>query len=286
MFWNSLQNSGHAIVFAGISVVAMYLLHRLHKKHSLLHIICVGLGLSTLGILIEFTQQITGRGASPSDLLMNTAGIVCGCCLYTFSISVFQQKQTIKSCSLFIVGTAAMAWSLQWPLVYAVAEVHRPAIPLLADFEDKGAQYFVTGNESVKNIKQHMEWSQNSSRSLKAQFQPGRYPNVQFLEPETDWSKFSHMTFKTYNPTGQPITISVRIDDRSLGVFDDDHMTVKQLIPVGSFEVALNFDLFKADALQRARPGHATFKHIHSFMIFVANNEKITTLFFDDFLLQ
>ncbi|CAN0468920.1 unnamed protein product, partial [Hapterophycus canaliculatus] len=77
LFWNSLQNSGHAIVFAGLCVVAMYLLHHLHRKHTLLHIICVGLGLSALGILIEFTQQITGRGASPSDLLMNTAGIVC-----------------------------------------------------------------------------------------------------------------------------------------------------------------------------------------------------------------
>lgn len=271
----------------GLSLVAMYMLSQLKKRPTLLHLLSVAIFLCALGLFIELAQHATGRGASLGDVILNTAGIVCGCCASVLFLPVVAgRKHWIRKIVLIATSVTAMAWSLQWPVVYAVAGAQRPVLPLLADFENLGASHFISGNGSLQHIAHHAEWTQNDSRSLKVHFLPGRYPNVHFLEPEMNWSYYNRIVFKVFNPGKKPVKISVRIDDSSLGLLDDDHMTVRQIIPSGISEVSLDLNDFRADALRRLRPGFATFKQIKAFMVFVGNNREAINLYFDDFSLK
>ena len=287
LFWQALQNSGHAVVFGTLAVIALDLMVRLKNVSLCKSIASVSFGLTVMGLVIELAQQATGRGASVHDMVLNLAGVISGCCLYAGVRAFWRSGVHRGRAVMFLVtGVATMMWSLQWPVIYFVFGFQRPQIPNLADFENRGAQLFISGTGTTFDVAQHSEWTENQSRSLRAQYEPGHWHNIYLVEPEEDWSTFNHLTFRVFNPSKSEVTISVRIDDRSLGDLDDDHMTLKQQVPTGSSQVVLGFDQFKADALKRTRPGKATFKEIHGFMVFLGRTKHSTTLYFDDFRLR
>ena len=287
LFWRALQNSGHTIVFGALAVIALDLLVRLKNASLCKSIAWVSIGLACMGLVIELAQQATGRGASVPDMVLNLAGVFSGCCLYAGARAFRHTGVHRGRAVMFLVtGVATMMWSLQWPAIYLVIGLQRPQIPNLADFENRGAQHFISGTGTTFDVSQHSEWAENQSRSLRAQYEPGRWNNIYLVEPEEDWSTFSYLTFRVFNPSKSEVTISVRIDDRSLGHLDDDHMTLKQLVPPGSSQVVLGFDLFKTDAIKRDRPGKATFMEIHGLMVFLGRTKHSTTLYFDDFGLR
>lgn len=287
LLWRAIQNSGHTLIFAILSATVLVLLMKLENIPPKSALILCCSSLFVLGILIEFGQHLTGRGASVDDLTFNSAGIVVGCGLAIFSLpstkSIFSY---INKWLIAIAGGVAIAWSLKWPAIYLFAGLLRPSSPILADFENAGTHHFISGNGSSSNIVTYPSWKRNPSRSLQVQFDPGRLPSVQFLEPMKNWSDFSQLTFDVFNAAEQPMQISLRIDDQTLGPHNEDHMTVARIVPEGGHHVVINFEDFKADAIQRNRPGLASFKNIRSFMVFVGTTDVRATLYFDNFALR
>ena len=287
LFWQSLQNSGHSIVFAGLAVVTMYSVMRLRNTTLTLGALLAGSSLFAVGLIIEMSQQAIGRGASLQDLVFNFAGIVCGLSAYAVG-QAFLHKKAHKPATwlVAIVGVAAIAWSLKLPMTFFVTSLQRPSLPTLTNFENPGAYLYVGGAGSTHQVAQHSEWEQNRSQSVKVTFETGRWPNVSFKEPLEDWSNYSSITFTVFNPSDKAISMRIRIDDRSLGDLNDDHTTVSQNAPAGVSIVRLDFELFKDDAQNRNRPGLATFEKIRQFMVFLPAVESSTTLYFDDFFLE
>ena len=286
LFWSAVQNSGHAFVFAGLALIFLWLFHA-HLKRSLPFSVALAFaGLELLGFIIELAQHATGRGASISDVFMNTVGIVGGGSLYLAACLIRERRKVGQAIAAFILSGACLAWSLQWPFLYLVSATQRPHLPLLTDFEHLAAHLYVSGNGSTQSIAEHASWTANGTQSLRVTFQPGRWPNVAFLEPEANWSGYSQISFIGYNPQETPLVLSIRIDEQALGPLDDDRMTVKRTVPSGDFAVTIPFDEFRANAARRGRPGIATFERINGYVVFVAGVESTLVLYFDNFKLE
>ena len=265
----------------------MYSIMRLQNTTLPLGALLAGSSLFAVGLIIEMSQQATGRGASLQDLVFNFAGIVCGLSVYAVGRAfLYKRAHKPETWLVAIVGVAAIAWSLKLPMTFFVTSLQRPSLPTLTNFENPGAHLYVGGAGSTHQVAQHSEWKQNRSQSVKVTFETGRWPNVSFKEPLEDWSNYSSITFTVFNPSDKAISMRIRIDDRSLGDLNDDHTTVSQNAPAGVSIVRLDFELFKDDAQNRNRPGLATFEKIRQFMVFLPAVESSTTLYFDDFFLE
>lgn len=291
LFWSSLQNSGHGIVFAALGAVFLAVVHRQLKKTMPTALAISSVTLFLLGTSIELAQYATGRGAALNDMVMNSVGIVSGVCLYG-AVHYFKRSNTssIRAIALLVLGTAAMAWCIRWPVAYQIAGAHRPSLPVLADFENVGAQLFVSGTGSTQTIRIHEEWSENLTHSVKVNFQQSQWPNIAFREPIENWGQYSSLSFSGYNPHDAEITIRVRIDERRPSSSEINHMTVRQVIPPGEFTVVLGFDVFAADAARQGQLHSMNFMQMTGFMVFLlgadveAQGEIV--LYFDEFRLQ
>lgn len=292
LFWSALQNSGHSIVFAGLVMIFLLLVRLETDRLQIQSVVLIVVGLALLGVLIEVAQELTGRGGSTSDMVSNMVGILGGAFLFWSLNRVMTSSRpkntqnTVLTCVLATIGLLIMAWGIRLPAVYFVTNMQRSSLPILADFENPGAEYYVDGNGSIQHVGRHEQWTGNNSHSVKVRYLPGKWPNIAFREPEQDWSQYSRITFKVFNPSNRPMPLSVRIDDSSLGLLDEDHMTLRHIAPHGVSEVNLAFENFIADAKKRGRPGHPTFKKIQGFMVYLSNVSGEQVLYFDEFILR
>lgn len=193
---------------------------------------------------------------------------------------------TARSLALSLSGIAAVVWILHWPVIYLLSGLQRPSLPTLADFENSGARHYLSGNGSTFDIAVFEQWFNNPSNSVQVQFESGRWSNFAFLEPERDWSNYSRITFSGYNPQDTEVVLNIRVDDKDLGHYDNDHMTVHQAIAPGTFSVTIGFDAFRNDAILHRRPGKAAFERINGFMIFVSGAKDTLVMYFDDVTLE
>lgn len=278
-------------MFAALGAVLLTVLHRQLKNPMLNALVISSAVLFFLGTSIELAQYATGRGAAINDMVMNSVGILSGSCLYG-AVHHFKRSDTNwpRAIVLLILGTGAIVWCIRWPAAYMISGIQRPSLPILADFENLGAQLFVSGSGSTQTVAIHNDWSANSTRSVKVEFQQGQWPNVAFREPIKNWSEYSNLSFSGYNPQDIEFTLRVRIDDRESNHSEINHTTVRQIIPPGEFTVVLEFDVFKAIALKQGRKVQAMFMNMNGFMLFLSEADvkasEGVVMYFDEFKLQ
>jgi len=281
LFYNALQNSGHGIAFFVLTFFAMASFsHRLRRIRVLTLVVSVILFL--LGATIELVQQLSGRGGSFSDLVMNGSGIVSGGIAYC----LFKAKLnwTVRL-PLAILAIGSIAWAIHKPAVFAFAEFIEKPLPTLNDFNAMGSGIKLLPRHTEIDIGNHAQvWPENSSQSLKVSFGRGLWPSVVFQEPPLSWCDYDTFVFDVYSPMSKAVRLYVRIDDESINFPDHSFMTARRMIEPGAGQVIIYFDDLADDARERGMP---TFNDMSGFQLFMpGNNDRPKVLYFDDFKLM
>lgn len=279
LFINALQNSGHGAVFFIVSAVALWSLRAKKRNTPLRVTLCLVLIL-LVGVGIEVVQAFSGRGISMLDLLLNAGGT---CTAYSIFLAIHSKRQTIKI-SAYLMAIILTSWCFHQPAEYLTATIFAKPLPILADFERVGSMAKVQPDNTTLNEGNHASiWPANSSRSLKVDFHPGRWPSVRFLEPYPEWVEYSQFTFQVMNTTQRVLPIRIRVDDASIEYPDRSFMIAKRNLMPGLNHVSVSLEELAIDARGGSSP---SFKQISQFLFFLPNNEFDVTLVFDEIVLR
>lgn len=289
LFWSAVQNSGHTLAFL---LLTLFLLFRSEKvrNNGLLSIITLAVTMLCVGLLIEFGQYLTGRGASYKDMLLNMAGIGSACLLFVgFKSKELNLNRTMSARYLScVVAALLLAWAFRTPATIFFMERMETSLPTLLHFDNRLASLKIRAENAHATIGRFDQiWPDNSTNSLKVEFNPGRWPTVQFLEPPYDWREYTMLQFEIVNPNSLELAMYVRIDDASLGEGDDDHMTVQRIVPpLTTVKIEIPFDEFRKQAFRGQHPGKPTLGKVQSVLIYLSQEVEIKTLYFDRFDLR
>ena len=111
LLWRELQNTGHTILFATITLIFMVIMRSVVPaaiNRTLAGYAITGMAMFTVAVLTELGQQLTHREPSLSDLVRDMAGIVVGLGLYAYmdprlNVVCKQHSQPIKNQHTFDV---------------------------------------------------------------------------------------------------------------------------------------------------------------------------------------
>jgi len=280
LFWNALQNSGHGLVFLLVTVIAINtFVKRNTRKPFLFAVILVSVFL--LGVLIELAQHYSGRGASSSDLIMNSAGIAIGAALCLLTDG---QAKPVERIVLVPLAILLISWCLHKPTIFLALNLFSPSLPAVMNFDSLASSYKITTDKSRVQISKHRSsWSDNDTKSIKVTFSPGRGANFGIMEPPKNWTNYSWLTFRTFSEYPTIKSIAVRVDDQSIGIPDNSFMTIYFDVPPGSSVINLSIEQLASDKRLATKP---SLDQITKMYVYVPISENPITLYFDDFALR
>ena len=138
LFWREVQNSGHTILFAVITLLFMMMIRPAVMNDSLYsqYLVCVVI-MAAVAVLAELGQVLTHREPSLVDVARNISGIIIGTGVYAYFdarlFTLWGQRWRIGLLALTIL---VLLLSLTPLVTLAVAyEQRNQAFPLISDFQ-------------------------------------------------------------------------------------------------------------------------------------------------------
>lgn len=281
-FWQSLQNSGHAILFFAVAFVFSSLL-TLTRYKTRPYFIATGVFVVCLvfGGLVEVIQGFIGREPSWGDMWLDAQGTAAG-------IAVFGVIFT-RSFSRIVASVLAAALlfnSLSLPIRWLIAEQQRDEhFPVIADFENRWLTMFVDGRSRAKAsvVSTPPAWSNNlSARVLQVKFDKGRWPSVVFFELVPNWSNYDALVFDAYNPHDTAVALSLRITDENYSHKYSDRFNTQVEITPGHNRIEIPFS--QIEQLRSGRVMDLT--KIDELIVFTGKQKSTVTLYLDHFRLE
>ncbi|MDO6421114.1 VanZ family protein [Saccharophagus degradans] len=281
-FWQSLQNAGHAILFFAIAFVFSALLAATRYKNKPFHIAFVVLVASLVfGGLVELIQGFIGREPSWSDMWLDAQGAIAGICVY---LALFTRR--VSRIVATVLAAALLFNSLSLPIRWLIAEHQRgQCFPVIADFENRWLSMFVDGRSKAKAkiVPTPTIWANNKSgRVLSVEFGRGRWPSVVFYELEPDWSAYNNFVFEAYNPQATPVTLSLRITDKSYSRKYSDRFNAQLELVPGYNEIKI--PLARISQLKSGR--EMDLSQVDELIVFTGKQTPPVTLYLDHFRLE
>ena len=215
LLWSSLQNSGHTVLFAVLTLVSLVLLARLRSRYGAGVHAGIAAALLLLGVLVEIVQVTLGRSGSWSDVRLNAAGIAVGLLLH----AAWKGERRRQIAPRWILLSAALAISLicfRLPLQYGIAAHFLPEAPIIADFDTLSAisRVATIDEADVRIVDAPSDWTSNSTRVLRLDSRPGRYPGMRIVEPFSAWYGYEIFRLEVFNPSEVDRPVTVRVHDR------------------------------------------------------------------------
>ena len=244
-FWVSLQNSGHAPIFAILFIAFFFLATAFSpnikkSKAALLAIV----GALVIAGLSEFLQMfLAGRAATLSDFLTDLVGIGAGL-LITLGL-VFRKKVLLAGVCL-LAGLAIVAGAFYEPVTWAMAFKARDTnAPTLLDFESTLEAKFLFANDSaIERRPAPNGWTEKSSDNMVGAitFQKGRWPVVKFQRVYPNWQGFDAVAFEMYNAEDERIRMTFRIDDVHHNYTTEDRLNHTFWLQPGHNSIRVSLD--------------------------------------------
>ena len=122
----------------------------------------------------------------------------------------------------------------------------------------------------------------HGSKSLKMELYPSDYPGLVPLLAVTDWRGYTEFCFDVYNPSGQPVRIGVRIDDRKDYPDHSERYNSDFILKKGSNHIAIPLESVVASGSKRP----LNIENIRRMFIFMKHPDKRTTLYVDTISLK
>lgn len=215
--FRTLHDFAHAPIFGCIALLALFAfgshrrLGRLPPWAQYLSAFCIAV---TLGALTEIAQIPVGRDASWMDLRSDVLGAGGFLGLY----ALFDTR--LRRAGVRVIGALAGVSLLaihSMPLAAAVnAYLHREqAFPVLADFTQRIDTFFITPHWATVDLRPlPQQWARRPGElAMRVSFAAGRWPGVDFAEPQPDWSGYRTLAIDITNPVGDELILGFRVHD-------------------------------------------------------------------------
>lgn len=215
---NSIRNSLHFILFAIVAAVA-YTVVSFSPTGKFLVALAVA---TTIGILSEFTQSLSGRAADINDLYRDLSGAATMLiALLFFSASRTAERGSVKRYTFQILASA-IAVTVVLPLAFWTSALlaERSQHPVVLDFDSRysGYRYFPI-NAEVTLVRVPAEPDTMQAELLLSK--RGR-SGLAIQTAKYDWSNESMLVFSAEVVEGSTASLSIHINDETnLGNFTD-----------------------------------------------------------------
>ncbi|WP_240339493.1 succinyl-CoA synthetase subunit beta [Marinobacter sp. BW6] len=185
--------------------------------------------LLAVGIGIELIQSGQNRDVDGQDLLRN----LIGSWLIIAWRPMLMPRTRASACQGLIAATATLLLCFELGTTGIVAarqwQIHHQ-LPLLYDFSHQNPEPFWTGSPAVS-----ANHSVNHPHSLKIDLGTGTYSGVSLNNLPADWRGFERLTITLFNPSAEPLALTLRINDvahdRSDHAYNDRYNTRLALGP-------------------------------------------------------
>jgi hypothetical protein len=117
----------------------------------------------------------------------------------------------------------------------------------------------------------------HGSKSLKMELFPSDYPGLTPLLDVTDWRSYTEFCFDLYNPSGKPVRLGVRIDDRKDYPDTGERYNRDFILKQGNNHIVIPLAAVIASGSKR----HLNLATIRRVFIYMNHPVKRTTLYVD-----
>ena len=217
LFWMSLQNAGHSLAFLELSLALCYAAtFYFHRRLGVVALVVIAVLSMLFGGMVEVVQGFVGRQSSWSDLGLDGVGTLAG--VLTYSALHFSPTSRYRYIRWLLIPIVLgiMGRAFIKPLKYAVAEqVVRAELPLLADFDSRWSNVFVSRTSSavLKFEAPPPEWKEHSSQVARLKIWPGSWPGIQLYGVVRDWSGYEYLVFDLFSAETENAKMYLRVND-------------------------------------------------------------------------
>lgn len=227
----------HAPIFAVVAVLVWPIRYNWLPRQRMSRAVVLWLGVSLLGVAIEYAQGLTGRHPSWDDALANACGAAAGLLWAGWrqpgmdlsrttphltnhhdtddSIHCERPRRAVTIRSLAVwTGVILLLSVAGWQPIVELNDAvrQRGEFPRLASFESRGELTRWTANDC--RLTRREEHATHGSWSLRLDLQMGVYPGAALRWPLADWSGFEELVFDAYVADDQILDLVVKIHDR------------------------------------------------------------------------
>lgn len=288
LFWSALQNSGHTLVFAVLTLSCLLSIGLRAKTKTLpMPIILSAVAAILLfSCGVEFVQSLIGREASFGDMVLNGAGIVVGTVMYLV-YRMGRLYSTAQIC-LLLLAIVIVGVSFRHPIRYLVAELSRPPLPILANFEHMGASMKVEAvyGATAVIVNNSKKWLSNSTNVLEVHFPPGEWPGFALLELHANWTEYSELYFEVFNTSSNAIEVNLRIHDLFHNNEVNDLYRQRLIINPGIRTVTIAIEDIRVERVVGQREREIDIANIYALKVYTTKVQSMENMLFDNFYLR
>lgn len=195
----ALWDLGHVVYFA----LAIVTLRGRLDMRTWPHWLAISLAVFIISIMLEYMRYDVGYQQDWSDIERNLIGAWLG----IFWLN--QAGPQVWTGRLIATGLFANQVSL---VIAAALMVYRldAQLPTLTDFEQN---YQLDWWQGPVSLSEERVWQ--GERSLAVELVPDDYQGARLTRVHRDWSSYKRLALAVYNPDLTPLTLNVRIDDRT-----------------------------------------------------------------------
>lgn len=279
LWWREALNSSHVILFFFVSVT----LHFLFSARSFFtsavanHVAVLVVGL-LIGVGIEILQGVLQREASVDDLFKNLLGILSG-----LSFVVLTQQKRLRNkiisgfvSASFLLSGIAPLFQISWGYLQ-----REKTFPIITAFEEEWFSRFVhlSDAEFVGVTKLAIE---DGEKFHQIRFDPEKYPGVEVIEPEKNWSTYHTLQFQVYSNNVVDIILVLKIVDDIHNQDYNDRFNQRFIIRPGLNEIIVNLQQIRDAPVSR----ELDLTNVSGVQLFLLNVESPLFLGLSDLYLE
>lgn len=280
LWWREFFNAGHTFVFMAFSyLLARRLLAKKIFDSPFFLYSGVLIIIMLVGVSIELLQGFIDREMSWGDLQNDFLGALAGLMFFHASgsggiggrLQVCRSVLLLPGVLLLLAGSFSLV-QLSWHYL-----LRENAFPVIMDFGAGWSESFVRYNKAtlISDVK-------NPRGMYVFMFLPGRYPGVNIIEPEPDWSQYRRLRLRIFSPYKEKTVFALRIHDRDHNQSFSDRFNTRLTINEGMNEIVLNIAKIQKGGSRR----QLDIKNIAGLTLFVMKLERRHTFEISELYLE
>ncbi len=279
LWWREALNSGHVILFVFVSFALYSVLStRSYLASSIktyLAVLVIGL---LLGVAVEILQGMLQREASIEDLYKNIFGLVSGLGFVSFTQQKIWRKKillAIFSFGFLLLGTSSL-FQISWDYLQ-----RDKAFPSITALDEKWFASFYRFNKAeLLGVVEPA--AKDSAKLYRLRFDPGKYPGINIIEPEENWSAYGKLRFIVFSANKENIELILRVHDKKHNQNYNDRYNERFVISPGQNDIAVNLTKIRDAPADRELNLH----NIAGVQLFLNNTQHSLFLELSDLFLE
>jgi VanZ family protein len=269
----ALGDLAHAPLFGAFALVCLRALERRTPWSGRTRALAAWTAAVIAGAAVEVAQAGVGRRASVRDAAADALGAAAALAW----VSAARSPSASPRRALTAAGAVAFLAASAVPLVnLADTFLQSRELPRLASFEHRLEMTRWTFYEStgarVRERPTHGAWS------LRVALQAGAFPGATLAAPPPDWSPWGVLRFDVELDPGEPVALTVRVEDTWHRPEVADVFERVVVVPAGAQDICVPL----ADVVRGPRARPLDLRHVDHLEVYAADLARPRTLHLDD----